>query len=99
MIDINKLGSIKYQKKKNLVKIKISDIKDGLNIRENYFIYKKKDNYQIYDRVCDHRGGKLINKDNEIKCPIHNWVFNPITGKYSNGVKKTSISYKKEKHF
>ncbi len=99
MIDINKLGSIKYQKKKNLVKIKISDIKDGLNIRENYFIYKKKDNYQIYDRVCDHRGGKLINKDNEIKCPIHNWVFNPITGKYSNGVKKTSISYiKKEDH-
>mgnify|MGYP001240713617 CR=1 FL=1 len=94
MIDIKPLGSIKYSKSKTLVKIKISEIEKGLNVRDNFFIFNENGKYRVYDRVCDHRGGKLINKDDVIKCPIHNWIFDPVSGRYSNGIKKKPISFK-----
>lgn len=94
MIDIKPLGPIKYSRSKTLVKLKISEIEQGLNTKDNYFIFNDNGNISVYDRVCDHRGGKLINKDNAIKCPIHNWIFDPISGRYANGIKKKPISFK-----
>lgn len=98
MKDIKSLGSLKYSKSKTLVKVKISEIERGLNLRENFFIFNDNGKYSVYDRVCDHRGGKLINKDNVIKCPIHNWIFDPVSGRYSNGIKKKPISFKINKN-
>ena len=95
MIDIKTLGSIKYSKSKTIIKVKISEIKQGLNLRDNFFILNENGKYRVYDRICDHRGGKLINKDDVIKCPIHNWIFDPISGRYSNGIKKKPIPFKK----
>jgi CMP-N-acetylneuraminate monooxygenase len=94
MIDIKPFGSIKYSKSKTLIKVKISEIRQGLNLRENFFIFNDNGKYRVYDRVCDHRGGKLINKDDVIKCPIHNWIFDPISGRYTNGIKKKPITFK-----
>ena len=39
MKDIKSLGSLKYSKSKRLVKVKISDIEQGLNLREDFFIF------------------------------------------------------------
>ena len=63
----------KFQKEK--IEIKISELKNKLNIFEDFFIFKKDKKIRIYDRVCDHAGGKLISKNNKIICPIHNWEF------------------------
>jgi CMP-N-acetylneuraminate monooxygenase len=94
MIDIKPLGLIKYSKSKTLIKLKVSEIEQGLNTKDNFFVFNENGKFRIYDRVCDHRGGKLINKDNIIKCPIHNWIFDPVSGKYSNGIKKKQTPYK-----
>lgn len=98
MIDIKPLGKIKYSKSKTLIKLKISEIEQGLNTKDNFFIFNDKGDFRVYDRVCDHRGGKLINKDNIIKCPIHNWIFDPVSGRYSNGIKKKPTSFKINKN-
>ncbi len=94
MIDIKPLKLVNYSKNKKLIKVKLSEIEMGLNVKDNFFIFNDNGKLRVYDRVCDHRGGKLINKDNIIKCPIHNWIFDPISGKYSNGIKKNPIPFK-----
>jgi len=82
------LGKIKYKVKTNKVKIKIKDVKIGINYIKDFIIYKNADNIAIYDRICDHNGGKLISKNNKTICPMHNWEFIPEKGKYTNGLLK-----------
>ena len=41
----------------------------------NYIIFKNKKNYQIFDRKCDHAGGKIISKNLKNICPMHGWEF------------------------
>lgn len=94
---INKLKS-------RIVKISPSiipkiDINQGVNCLNNFIIYRKKDTYQVYDRKCDHAGGKIISRNSKHICPMHNWEFDPIAGKYKNGVKKKNIPFKETKEF
>lgn len=77
---------------KKSLKIKLDTIKDGVNLFDDYIIIKKQ-KIKVFDRICDHNGGKIISRDNEHFCPMHNWKFNPINGQYNNGLKK------KEKKF
>ena len=41
----------------------------------NYIIFKDKKNYQVFDRKCDHAGGKIISKNSNIfvQCIIGNF--------------------------
>jgi len=87
------LGKIKYKVKTNKVKIKIKDVKIGINYIKDFIIYKNADNIAIYDRICDHNGGKLISKNNKTICPMHNWEFIPEKGKYTNGLLKKKKSF------
>tara|TARA_B100000029_G_scaffold330139_1_gene322436 strand:+ start:2795 stop:4504 length:1710 start_codon:yes stop_codon:yes gene_type:complete len=89
------LGYPKYKKIEKKFKIRETEILDGLNKFNDFFIYKLDKNISIYNRVCDHAGGKLISKDNKIVCPNHYWVFNPAKGKYENDIKKKKIDYNK----
>lgn len=66
----------------------------GANNLENYIIYNDKKKFIIYDRNCDHAGGKILSYKNIHKCPYHNWVFDPKKGEYLNGTKKKSLNYK-----
>ena len=68
---INKLKS-------RIVKISPSiipkiDINQGVNCLNDFIIYRKKDTYQVYDRKCDHAGGKIISRNSKHICPMHNW--------------------------
>ena len=84
----NYLKNLKYNIKKiEYVSVKLDSLKEGINIIEDYIIIKS-DQISIYDRVCDHMGGKIISKDDKHVCPMHNWMFNPLNGTYSNGIKK-----------
>ena len=89
----NNLGKLKYETSKNIFKIDISNLSEGINNLDNYIILKKNKNITVYNRICDHAGGKIITKDEKFYCPIHNWQFNPETGRYSNGYKKKPTKY------
>ena len=65
-----------------------------MNSFDDIIILKNGKNYKVYDRICNHAGGKLINKDNRIICPIHMWEFKPEEGVYKNGIKKKQIKFK-----
>ena len=83
-----------YLKKKDTVSIEIDKIKEGINSFEDYIIFKNKKIINIYNRICDHAGGKIISRNNKHICPQHNWEFEPTKGVYKNGQKKNKIEFK-----
>ena len=87
------LGKLNNLVKEKSFEIKFDKLKTGINFFENFIIYENNGNIRIYDRICDHAGGKIISKGNETICPIHNWKFIPETGCYENGVKKREVNY------
>ena len=88
-----KLGKLKNSIIKKEIKISLDEIKSGDNFFENFIIFKDENDLKIYDRTCDHAGGKIISKNGKTICPIHMWKFNPSTGQYDNGVKKKELDY------
>ena len=105
MINLNnitfKKRKIEYSFKEDILIEKISNIKNGINHFKDYIIYKNKSNYKVYDRICDHNGGRLISKpDQKIICPLHGWQFDPKSGKYlNNKCKKSQLKSFVEKDF
>ena len=89
----NSFGKVDYIKKSIKISLNLNDIKEGVNYFEEFIIYKKEKELKIYNRICDHAGGKIISKNGESICPMHNWKFDPSCGQYSNGVKKKNIPY------
>ncbi|MEO1562085.1 MAG: MBL fold metallo-hydrolase [Pseudomonadota bacterium] len=63
---------------------KTSEIAQGINEFEDFFVYRTGDQITGYDRVCDHNAGRLLSKSGVIKCPLHGWELDPATGRYSN---------------
>ena len=88
------LGKIEYKVSSEKVKIGLDQINEGINYTEEFIIYKKKKELSIYDRICDHNGGKLISKNEKTFCPMHNWEFVPETGTYVNGLVKKKKEFK-----
>ena len=88
------LGKLEYKTKTQNVNIDLELIKDGVNFTEEFIILKKNDQLSVYDRICDHNSGKLISKNGKTFCPMHNWEFNPETGKYKNGLIKKKKNFK-----
>ncbi len=78
---------------KNRFSINLNKINKRVESIDNFIIVKDK-KIKIYDRNCDHMGGKIISKNKEHICPIHQWKFDPLSGKYSNGLKKEELKFK-----
>ena len=93
------LGKLKFLDKNEKIKISLNDLKDGINFFDNFLIYRSNNSLKIYNRKCDHAGGKIISKDGSAICPIHMWKFNPSKGSYDNGVKKKEIKHFINKNF
>ena len=89
----NLLGNINYSIKKKYSRIDITEIKEGLNCLDDYIILKKNNQFDAYDRLCNHQGGKIISKENSHICPLHGWKFFPETGKYENNISKQKKKY------
>jgi len=89
------LGKLKYKIKSEKVNIDINSIKEGVNFTDEFIIFNKNNELSVYDRICDHNSGKLISKNGRTFCPMHNWEFNPETGKYKNGLVKKKKKFEK----
>ena len=92
------LGKLKYSSKEKGLKISLNEVKFGINFFESFIVYQDNSGIKIYDRKCDHAGGKIISKNGNAICPIHMWKFNPVTGFYHNGVKKKEVKYSIDKN-
>jgi CMP-N-acetylneuraminate monooxygenase len=86
------IKSVNFKLKKNSILLRLDSLKNGINNLENFIINVdfESGKMKIYDRICDHNGGRLISRQNKIICPLHNWQFNAGTGEYVN------INYKKK---
>ena len=96
-INFKKKGKlINFVVGKELIKIPLSSIFEGVNTMKNYFIKKEnKKIVYIIDRICDHNGGKLINKKDLAICPLHGWELNLKTLKYNDSmVCKEKVNFK-----
>ena len=92
------IKNLDYKIEKNYIKIKLDEIKLDLSYYKTTIVKKDK-KYSVYDRICDHNNGRIISKDNQHVCPIHNWKFDPISGTYVNGFKKKGRKFKLNKNF
>ena len=62
------------------------EIAQGLTTFEAAMVWRDGDEFKVWDRVCDHAGGRLISRAGAVTCPLHGWGFDPRTGLYDNGV-------------
>ena len=62
----------------------IDEIQEGNSQDENFLYVRSNENIKIYDRVCDHNGGKLSLKGDSASCPLHGWKLDLSTGAYVN---------------
>ena len=93
---LNLVGDLKYKNRRTEISIPLSEVREGSNEYANHLVYKKGDKINVYDRVCNHSGGKLFlesKNKNCAKCPEHGWNIFLQTGMYQNNLKKTSIAY------
>ena len=68
---LKNLGKLKYLTKEKELKINLNELKSGINFFESFIIYHDISDIKIYDRKCDHAGGKIISKDGNAvaRCP------------------------------
>jgi len=62
----------------------IDEIQEGASQDENFLYFRSGENIKVYDRICDHRGGKLSIKDGGARCPLHGWNLDLSSGYYTN---------------
>ena len=80
--------ALAYVSKENIIKKNaeelISEIPQGSSQDKNFLYYKSGMNIKIFDRTCDHNGGKLSIKGANARCPLHGWELDLESGIYSN---------------
>ena len=93
---LNFVGDLKYKNRRTEISIPLSEVREGSNEYANHLVYKKGEKINVYDRVCNHSGGKLFlesKNKNCAKCPEHGWKIFLQTGMYQNNLKKPQIAY------
>mgnify|MGYP001217715891 CR=1 FL=1 len=79
---------LKYTENNEVIEKNIDDliqnIKDGPSQDENFLYFRSGERIKIFDRVCDHNGGKLSVKGMSARCPLHGWELDLESGSYAN---------------
>ena len=87
-----------HNRKKIKTVIPLSNLNEGVNTTNNFFIKKEKNEIKwVVNRMCDHNYGKLIIKKNETSkatCPIHDWKLNFKNLRYENNLQKKKIDFR-----
>ena len=82
----------KYDQEYSEILKNIDDIPDGESQDGDFLYFRGGSALKIYDRVCDHGGGKLSLKEGGAVCPLHGWRLDLKTGAYTNaGCRKEPI--------
>tara|TARA_B100001750_G_C15513160_1_gene605088 strand:- start:1164 stop:2849 length:1686 start_codon:yes stop_codon:yes gene_type:complete len=86
-----------YKDIQNEISINKDTLDKGVNHLEDLIVVNNGE-VKLFDRVCNHSGGKLIsNNRGEVFCPMHNWKFNPLSGKYlNNDNSKDALNYEED---
>ena len=67
-----------------LIELNLSKLKLGVNSLDDVIVHLGADHVSVFDRTCDHNGGRLITNGERTICPLHGWEFDPATGRYLN---------------
>lgn len=81
-LDSFKLMPLGYSHQHKEVEKNIDEIPDGNSQDENFLYFRNGDNIKVYDRVCDHNGGRLSLKEDGASCPLHGWKLDLSSGSY-----------------
>jgi CMP-N-acetylneuraminate monooxygenase len=84
MSNFKNLGKLDYKSNISHFHIPIESVPQDVSIQSEFIVFREDEQFHIYNRKCDHAGGKLCLIDNTIKCPMHDWEFNAKNGKYTN---------------
>ena len=79
-----KLKPLDYSHQQAEVERSIDEIPDGNSQDDKFLYFRNGDNIKIYDRLCDHNGGRLSLKDDGASCPLHGWKLDLSSGVYVN---------------
>jgi CMP-N-acetylneuraminate monooxygenase len=66
------------------VQVNIDEIIEGPSQNIEFLFYRKGEAIKIFDRICDHAGGRLSLKGDKASCPLHGWELDIEAGKYTN---------------
>lgn len=79
------LGPFGIKKEINQKKIPLSSLETGINNFKD-FIIKIGDNRveSVIDKICDHAGGKMILRGEELTCPLHGWKLKLESLRYND---------------
>jgi CMP-N-acetylneuraminate monooxygenase len=75
---------IKYEPSVLKVEININEINQGITQDENFIFSRNGQEITIFDRICDHNGGRLSLKGVQAVCHLHNWKLDVQTATYTN---------------
>lgn len=64
--------------------LRVPQLPRGLSEFDDFFVWKDASSVKVYDRICDHNGGKLLSREGALICPLHGWTLDPATGEYQN---------------
>lgn len=64
--------------------VNLDDHGVGVTQNSKFIFYNDGDRIRVYDRICDHNRGRLSVSGEVAKCPLHNWIFDPKSGEYTN---------------
>ena len=93
---MNKLGAFEFKSKLVNTVVDINNLKVGINSIKNHFVVldEEKQVIQVVDKICDHAGGKLIQKGDHAVCPMHGWSLDLHTMKYQDShMVKPGVDY------
>ena len=62
----------------------IDEIQEGDSQDDNFLYFRCGEHIKIYNRVCDHNGGKLSLRKDGASCPLHGWNLDLSSGLYTN---------------
>jgi len=78
------VGKIIYDSNEVETSYNLGDITEGRNLYRNHIIHKDEEIIRVFNRVCDHNGGRICEREGKLVCPMHGWEFSPETASYKN---------------
>ena len=66
------------------ITLNLDDVIEGYSQDPNFLFFRDSHKIKIYDRICDHAGGKLSIRGTAATCPLHGWELDISSGFYNN---------------
>lgn len=80
-----------YHVQDDLRLLDINEVSPGASQSADFLFWKDDHKLIVYDRLCDHNGGKLFLSGSTASCPLHMWKFDVVAGRYDNSIVKKPL--------